>query len=105
MCEVEKIESLWAINEFVYVFHQYYKDRSDGSMDCRWFAAFYLLMRLGFYVLFAMTISGFFYSLAVVFTIVCVVVVIVVQRTLQERVRQLQYPGHSHGVSIGTLSG
>ena len=68
-----------AIDEFVYSFHQYYKDRSDGSMDCRWFAAFYLLMRLGFYVLFAMTVSGYFYSLAVIFTIVCVVVMIVVQ--------------------------
>ena len=68
-----------AIDEFVYVFHQYYKDGSDGSMDCRWFAGFYLLMRLGFYVLFEMTVSSFFYNLAVVFTIVCVVVVIVVQ--------------------------
>ena len=68
-----------ALDEFVYAFHQYYKDGSDGSMDCRWFAAFYLLMRLGFYVLFAMTISAFFYSLSVVFTIVCAVVMIVVQ--------------------------
>ena len=59
-------------------------------------------MRLGFY---AMTVSAFFYNLAVVFTIVCVVIMIVVQRTLQERVRQLQYPGHSYGVSIGYRSG
>ena len=36
-------------------------------------------MRLGFYVLFAMTFSAFFYNLAVVFAIACVVVVIVVQ--------------------------
>ena len=68
-----------ALDEFVYAFHQYYKDGSEGSMDCRWFAAFYLLMRLGFYVLFAMTYSAFFYNLAVVFTIICAVVVIVVQ--------------------------
>ena len=32
-------------------------------------------MRLGFYVLFAMTVSAFFYNLAVVFTIVSVIVV------------------------------
>ena len=38
-----------ALDEFVYAFHQYYKDGSEGSMDCRWFATFYLLMRLGFY--------------------------------------------------------
>ena len=36
-------------------------------------------MRLSFYVLFAMTFSAFFYNLAVVFIIVCVVVMIVVQ--------------------------
>ena len=68
-----------ALDEFVYAFHQYYKDGSDGSMDCRWFAAFYLLMRLGFYVLFAMTFSALFYNLSVVFTVVCAVVMIVVQ--------------------------
>ena len=68
-----------ALDEFVYAFHQYYKDGSDGSMDCRWFAAFYLLMRLGFYVLFAMTYRALFYNLSVVFTVVCAVVMIVVQ--------------------------
>ena len=68
-----------ALDEFVYAFHQYYKDGSDGSMDCRWFSAFFLLMKLNFFVLFAMTVGGFFYNLAVIFTTVCVAVVIVVQ--------------------------
>ena len=67
------------LDEFVYAFHQYYKDGSDGSMDCRWFSAFYLLMKLSFFVLFAITVGGFFYDLAVIFTTVCVAVVIVVQ--------------------------
>ena len=68
-----------ALDEFVYAFHQYYKDGSNGSMDCRWFAAFYLLMKLGFSVLIAITVGGSFYNLAVIFTTVCVAVVIVVQ--------------------------
>ena len=67
------------LDEFIYAFYQYYKDGSDGSMDCRWFAAFYLMMRLGFYVLFAMTFSAFFYNLGLIFIIVCALVVITVQ--------------------------
>ena len=68
-----------ALDEFVYAFHQYYKDGSDGSMDCRWFAAFYLLMKLSLYTLFAVVFGAFFFNLALVFTIVCVVVIIAVQ--------------------------
>ena len=67
------------LDEFMYAFYQYYKDGSDGSMDCRWFAAFYLMMRLGFYVLFAMTFSAFFYNLALIFTILSALVIITVQ--------------------------
>ena len=66
----------------MYSFYQYYKDGSDGSMDCRWFAAFYLMMRLGFYVLFAMTFSAFFYSLALIFTILSALVVITVRKSV-----------------------
>ena len=44
-------------------------------MDCRWFAAFYLLMRLGLYILFTMITNALFF----IFTAVCVVVIIVVQ--------------------------
>ena len=67
------------LDEFVYAFHQYYKDGSDGSMDCRWVATFYILMKFGFCVLFAMAFSSFSYNLALVLTIVAVAVIIVVQ--------------------------
>ena len=105
-CNDKNLKSNWGIglDEFVYAFHQYYKDRSKGSMDCRWFAAFYLLMKLGFSVLIAMTVGAFFYNLAVIFTTVCVAVVIVVP-TLQERVRELQYTGHGHNVTPSPLAG
>ena len=66
-----------ALDEFTYAFYQHYKDGSDG-MDCRWFAAFYLMMRLGFFVLFAMTFSAFSYNLGLIFIIVCALVVITV---------------------------
>ena len=67
------------LDEFVDAFHKYYKDGRDGSVDCRWFAAFYLLMRLGLYILFTMIINALFFNLATIFTAVCVVVIIVVQ--------------------------
>ena len=67
------------LDEFVYAFHQYYKDGSDGSMDCRWVPTFYILMKFGFCVLFAMAFSSFSYNLALVLTIVAVAVIIVVQ--------------------------
>ena len=67
------------LDEFVDAFHKYYKDGRDGSMDCRWFASFYLLMRLGLYILFTMITNALFFNVATIFTTVCVVVIIVVQ--------------------------
>ena len=75
----------------MYAFHQYYKDGSNGSMDCQWFAAFYVLMKLGFSVLIAMTVGAFFYNLAVIFTTVCVAVVIVVQPYTRKSTRTSIY--------------
>ena len=77
------------LDEFMYAFYQYYKDGSDGTMDCRWFAAFYLMMRLGLYVLFAMTFSAFFYNLGLIFIIVCALVVITVQPYKKEIVNMV----------------
>ena len=84
----------------MYAFHQYYKDGSNGSMDCRWFAAFYLLMKLGFSVLIAITVGGIFchFHHSLCGSCDCCT-------TLQERVRELQYTGHGHNVTPGPLAG
>ena len=53
---------------FVHTFQQYYKDGRNGSMDCRWFAGFYFVVRIGIFLNYGLILSGLTY----IFTIICV---------------------------------
>ena len=72
------------LDEFVYTFSQYYRDGSDGMMDCRWFAAFYIIIRLGFYLLLFFTMSALVYNLALLYSLVCALIVFIVQPYKEE---------------------
>ena len=54
-----------ALHIFIDAFQGYYKDGTDGTRDCRYFAGLYLLMRLLFAILFAITLSVAYYGLAI----------------------------------------
>ena len=72
------------LDEFVYTFNQCYRDGSDGMMDCRWFAAFYIIIRLGFYLLLLFTMSALVYNLALLYSLVCALIVFIVQPYKEE---------------------
>ena len=67
------------LDKVMYSFNRYYKDGRDGSMDCRWFAAFYILMRLGFYVNTFFTKTALTYNLLLVYSLICALVVVIAQ--------------------------
>ena len=54
-----------ALRIFIDAFQGYYKDGTNGTRDCRYFAGVYLLMRLLLAILFAITLSVVYYSLAI----------------------------------------
>ena len=53
-----------ALHIFIDVFQGYYKDGTNGTRDCRFFAAVYLLLRFIIFLVFAITRSAAFYAVA-----------------------------------------
>ena len=72
------------LDKVMYSFNQYYRDGRDGSMDCRWFAAFYIVTRLGLYANLFITMTTLTYNLLLVYSIICALVVVVAQPYKEE---------------------
>ena len=69
----------YVLDEIMYTFNQYYKDGTEGSMDCRWFAAFHVVTRMGFYAIPFFSLTSLTYNLFPLYTLVCAIVVILVE--------------------------
>ena len=54
-----------ALHIFIDAFQGCYKDGTDGTQDCRYFAGLYLLIRLVLFILFAITHSAYYYAVGV----------------------------------------
>ena len=54
-----------ALHIFIDAFQGCYKDGTNGSLDCRYFAGLYLLIRLILFILFAFTHSGYYYAVGI----------------------------------------
>ena len=54
-----------ALHIFIDAFQGCYKDGTNGSLDCRYFAGLYLLMRLILFILFALTHSAYYYAVGI----------------------------------------
>ena len=67
------------VREFLHAFQQYYKDGSNGTMDCRWFAAFYILNLLGIYLQYAIIATGYLYELAIIYFIIVAITILIVE--------------------------
>ena len=72
------------VEKFLHAFQQYYKDGTNGTIDCRWYAAYYILVNLGLYIFYSLTLSGILYILAIVFFIITALVVLLVEPYKQE---------------------
>ena len=64
---------------FIDAFQGCFKDGTNGTRDCRYFAAVYLIMRLILFFLFAFTLSVAFYSVAILTLIGVAMLIIIVQ--------------------------
>ena len=68
-----------ALHTFMDVFQGCYKDGTNGTRDCRWFAAVYLGARLITYIIYALTLNMFFWTLVISIYIVIIILLIAVQ--------------------------
>ena len=68
------------LEEFLHAFQQYYKDGTNGTMDCRWYAAYYILVNLGLFLLFSVCVgtrSIVYIFLIIYFTLLALIVLLV----------------------------
>ena len=66
------------LHTFMDVFQGGYKDGTNGTRDCRYFAAVYLMVRIATFVLFALTLSySYFYLASSLFIVLAMSVAIV----------------------------
>ena len=66
------------MDKFVSTFHKYYKDGSNGTRDCRWFAGLFILLKISAYLIYtvAQSLNSLYFYLLLVTIIGAVVVVI-----------------------------
>ena len=67
------------LRAFMDSFQGCYKDGTNGTWDCRYFAAVYPIVRILLFLLFSVTLTGLFYSIAAIVFIVLAMLVVIVR--------------------------
>ena len=72
------------LDEFVNTFQKYYKDGSNGTWDCRWFAGFFILLKSLAYVTYAVSLSGISYFLLIFLLQIGAIIILIVEPYKEE---------------------
>ena len=68
-----------ALNTFMDAFQGCYKDGTNGTCDCRYFAALYLIIRIIFFFVLALTLDVLFYAVCLFMLIVFAMLIAIIQ--------------------------
>ena len=68
-----------ALNTFMDAFQGCYKDGTNGTRDCRYFAALYLIIRIIFFFVLALTLDVLFYAVCLFMLIVFAMLIAIIQ--------------------------
>ena len=72
------------LEEFLHAFQQYYKDGTNGTMDCRWYAAYYILVNLGLCLLYGVSVGTIVYIFLIIYAIIIALIVLLVEPYKEE---------------------
>ena len=72
------------LDEFVNTFQKYYKDGTNGTFDCRWFAGFFILTRSLAYSVYAVSLSDVSHILIGILCIVAATIIVMVEPYKEE---------------------
>ena len=72
------------LEEFLHAFQQYYKDGTNGTMDCHWYAAYYILVNLGLCLLRGVSVGTIVYIFAIIYFIIIALIVLLVEPYKEE---------------------
>ena len=67
------------VNAFMEAFYGHYKDGTNGTRDCRYFAAAYLIMRFAILTAAATTLTTMYYPIAATLYMICALSIYVIQ--------------------------
>ena len=73
-----------ALDKIMDIFQRYYKDGSNGTWDCRWFAGFFILIKLLAYVAFAVTLTAMGFIFVVLICTAAAVIIVIVEPYKEE---------------------
>ena len=72
------------LDTFVDTFQKYYKDGSNSTWDCRWFAGFFILLKSTGYVVYSLSPSPMFFIFATILYAIGAAVVVLVEPYKEE---------------------
>ena len=72
------------LNEFVHTYQRYYKDGSNGTWDCRWFAAYYIIIKIAAFFTYAVSLAEISYVFITIVSIIAAVISVIVQPYREE---------------------
>ena len=74
------------LNDFLQTIQRYYKDGTDGTRDCRWYAAFQNINLLGIYVMYSFVRTELLYNLGIIYYILAAIIPLLVEPYKEEYV-------------------
>ena len=72
------------LEEFLHAFQQYYKDGTNGTTDCRWYAAYYILVNLGLCLMRTFAMGTIFYIFAIIYFVIVALPILLVEPYKEE---------------------
>ena len=72
------------LDEFVHIFQKYYKDGSNGTWDCRWFAGFFIIIKSMAYFIYGISHNEISYIFIVILCIISASIIVIVEPYKEE---------------------
>ena len=67
------------LDAYMNTFQKYYKDGTNGTWDCRWFAAFFILIKSFMYLAYGIYLSEIVFTIIIILCIIGAIVIVVVK--------------------------
>ena len=72
------------LDKFVYIFQKYYKDGSNGTWDCRWFAGFFIIIKSLAYFAYSVALNVTSFIFIVILCISAAAIIVIVEPYKEE---------------------
>ena len=72
------------LDAYMNTFQKYYKDGTNGTWDCRWFAAFFILIKSFMYLAYGIYLSEIVFTIIIILCIIGAIVIVVVKPYAEE---------------------